>query len=203
MPIDLNRKRKTKNPCLVCFMHLERCICSSIPKLSLRTKLSLIIHHRELKRTTNTGRLAIQALTNSQMYIRGLDKQALDLTNILSDSYETYILYPSDDAIDIESLKPNKPVHLIVADGNWRQAGKLHRRHSELSHIKKVKISQANLATIHLRNEHMKEGYSTLEAIALAIGIFEGEKVRDELLNLYQVKLQATLKGRGKLSEHS
>lgn len=180
-------------------MHLERCICHLIPEINVKTKLSLVIHHRELKRTTNTGRLAVHALTNSEMIVRGKDRTPLDLSSILSDEYETYVLYPADDAVDIETMKPRKPVHLIVSDGNWRQAGKLHRRHQELQHLPKVRISEKNLADANLRREHFSNGFSTLEAIAIAIGCFEGAAVRAQLLALYHAKLHATLQGRGRL----
>lgn len=178
-------------------MHLQRCICHLIPRLDLKTKLTLVVHHRELKRTTNTGRLAVHALVNSEMHIRGQEGNPLDLSSLLSDHYESYVLYPSEDAIDIENLKPKKPVQLIVSDGNWRQAGKLHRRHSELQHLPRVCIKQKNLAEVHLRREHFTEGFSTLEAIAIAIGSIEGEAVKESLMALYRAKLHATLEGRG------
>ena len=176
---------------------MDRCICAAIPKLDLKTKLSLVVHHRELKRTTNTGRLAVLALTNSQMIVRGKDRLRLDLTSILSSEYESYVLQPSEDAADIEELKPSKPVHLIVSDGNWRQASKLHARHPEIAHLPRVRISQKNLAKQHLRKEHFAEGFSTLEAIAIAMGFLESDAVKESLLKLYDAKLQATLIGRG------
>ncbi|MES2964170.1 MAG: tRNA-uridine aminocarboxypropyltransferase [Bdellovibrionota bacterium] len=191
------RKRKTVDPCQTCFMHMERCICAFIPKLELKTKLSLVIHHRELKRTTNTGRLAVHALTNSQMIVRGKDRTRLDLTSILSPDYDTYVLQPSEDAIDIEDLKITKPVQLIVSDGNWRQASKLHARHPEIAHLKRIRISQKNVSKSHLRKEHFEEGFSTLEAIAITMGVLEGDSVKESLLKLYQAKLQATILGRG------
>lgn len=193
----ITRKRKTVDPCDVCYLHKTRCICHLIPKIKTKTKLSVIIHHRELKRTTNTGSLATHALVNSKMYIRGLIQSPLDLTQILSDGYESYVLYPSDDAQDIESIKASKPVHLIVSDGNWRQASKLHRRHRELSHLPRVRINEKNRATQHLRREHFEEGFSTLEAIAIAFGYLENEIIKKQLLDIYQAKLAATLVGRG------
>lgn len=178
-------------------MHPQRCICHAIPKLDLKTKLVLVVHHRELKRTTNTGRLATHALLNSEIYIRGKEHEPLNLSSLLSEEYESYVLYPSDDAIDIENLKPSKPVQLIVSDGNWRQAGKLHRRHPELSHLPRVRINEKNLAKNHLRREHFEEGFSTIEAIAIAMGNLEGATVKENLLELYKAKLHATLEGRG------
>ncbi|XGC81899.1 tRNA-uridine aminocarboxypropyltransferase [Bdellovibrio bacteriovorus] len=193
----ITRKRKTIDPCPTCFLHRDRCICAFIPKHDLKTRVSLIIHAKELKRTTNTGRLALHALTNSQMYVRGGSTERLDLNLLLVPEYETYVLFPSDDAVNLEDIKPQKPIQLIVTDGNWRQASKLNTRHPELAHVPRVKIGAANTARYHLRKEHFSEGLATLEAIALAIRIIEGEEVGDSLLGLYQRKLTATLQGRG------
>lgn len=191
------RNRKTVSPCEGCRLHLDRCICRFIPTLDLKTKLTLVVHNRELKRTTSTGHLAVKALLNSELHIRGKENEPLDLSSILTDQYETYVLYPSADAVAIESLVPKKPVQLVVSDGNWRQAGKLHRRQPELKDLPRVCITTKNSSSQNLRHEHFEEGYSTLEAIALAFGFFEGAIVRDQLLELYQHKLKATLQGRG------
>lgn len=195
------RKRKTLDPCPICYLHRQRCICSEIPKLNVPTRLSLIIHAKELKRTTNTGRLALHALVNSEMYVRGQSNERLDLSAMLDPNYESYVLFPSDDALDLEDIKPQKPIQLIVTDGNWRQASKLNTRHPELSHLPRVKISSKNTALYHLRKEHFSEGLATLEAIALAFGVIEGSEVGNSLMELYQKKLKATLKGRGQLPE--
>src|SRR5262249_13173860 len=143
------------------------------------------IHAKELKRTTNTGRLALHALVNSEMLVRGESRERADLSHLILPNYENYVLYPSEDAIELEELKPLRPVHLIVSDGNWRQAGKLNTRHPELSHLPRVKIGSRNLARHHLRKEHFSEGLSTLEAIALAFGVLEGPAAGASLMSLY------------------
>jgi DTW domain-containing protein YfiP len=191
------RKRKTKNPCPTCFMHIERCICAAIPKLNLRTRVALLIHSKELKRTTNSGRLAIHALSNSKMYVMGAISGRPDLSDLLSPEYESYVLYPSDDAVELNTIKTDKPIQLIVSDGNWRQASKITTRNKELSDLPRVKITRPNRAEHHLRKEHFKEGLSTLEAIAEALATIEGESVGECLRALYLEKLNATLIGRG------
>lgn len=199
--MNLNRKRKTKNPCSGCGLNPELCLCSEIPLLTLKTKLCLIIHHRELKRTTNTGRLALKSLTNSEMRIRGeKDKGPLDLSDLLVPNYRTVLFYPGDEAQELttEFVKQSPlPIQLLVPDGNWRQASKVASRHPELQNIERIKISAKNTANQHLRAEHFDAGMSTLEAIAQALGIIEGAEVKDALLKLYHLKLTRTLKGRG------
>jgi DTW domain-containing protein len=200
--MKISRQRKTQDPCQICFLHKDRCICDTLPHLSLRTKITLIIHSKELKRTTNTGRLATKALINSEMRIRGQEHEALDLSDLLSPSYRTYLFFPSANAIELNHelvASSSMPIQLIVPDGNWRQASKVHYRHHELGHIPRVKISTPNPALLHMRAETTDAGMATLEAIACALGIIEGEGVKKELMDFYLRKLEGTLKGRGQL----
>jgi len=199
-PLPENRKRKTKDPCPGCYLHKARCMCSEIPVLNLKTKISLVIHTKELKRTTNTGRLAIKALSNSEMRVRGEGNDTLDLSNLINSNYETFLFYPTENAIELSEHFKNdyiKPIHLIVPDGNWRQASKVHTRHHELKDIPRVKISTPNMAKLHLRKESFESGMATLEAIAHALGFIEGENVKNELMKVYWKKLEQTFIGRG------
>ncbi len=198
-----NRKRKTKAPCQICFLHVDRCICAQIPKLDLRTKLCLVVHARELKRTTNTGRLAVQALTNSEMRIRGEGREALDLSDWARDSkYRTLLFFPAENAQALTAefvAQDPRPIQLIVPDGNWRQASKVNTRYPELANVPRVMIKSPNQSKHHLRAETTLEGMATLQAIAEAVGVIEGPELAEPLKQLYQAKLQATLAGRGKI----
>ena len=48
-----------------------------------------------------------------------------------------------------------------------------------------------------LRHETKPGGLATLEAIALAMGVLEGEYIQVALQSLFELKLQRTLLGRG------
>ncbi len=203
---SLSRKRKTKDPCQVCYLNHGLCICESIPSLDLMTRLCVVVHHRELKRTTNTGRLALKALVNSEMRVRGVTREILDLSDLLTPEYRSLLLYPSEDAEDLTPefiLKDPRPIQLIVPDGNWRQASKVHYRHHEFKDVPRVMIRAPNQAKFHMREEHRTEGMATLEAIACAMGVIEGEGVKVALMKLYNKKLVATLMGRGVLTGQS
>lgn len=193
-------KRKTQDPCEGCSLHRTLCICEFIPSLELKTKLTLIVHVKELKRTTNTGTLAVKALLNSQALVRGRMHEPLDLSSLLDPRYRPVLLYPADDAVELNSdfvkLSP-LPIHLIVPDGNWRQASKVHYRHAEIRDIPRVKIKSPKDETRRLRAEPTPEGMATLQAIAYALGVIEGESAQIPLLQLYKLKLERTLQGRG------
>jgi DTW domain-containing protein len=193
-------QRKTQDPCEGCFLHRRLCICEFIPSLNLKTKLSLVVHAKEMKRTTNTGTLAAKALTNSEVFIRGKLNEPLDLTLQLTPNYRHVLFYPSDEALvlDHSFVKQSPlPINLIVPDGNWRQASKVHHRHAELKNLPRVMIKTTNTETQHLRAETTEYGMATLQAIAHAFGFIESEDVKNELLKLYKLKLSRTLQGRG------
>jgi DTW domain-containing protein len=169
-------------------------------RIELKTKLCLVIHHRELSRSSNTGLLAIRALVNSEVRVRGEHREALDLQDLLTKQYRSFLFYPSADAIELNQalvMREATPIQLLVPDGTWRQARKIHSRHPELRDLPRVKISTPNNSIYQLRAQSKPERMATLQAIAHGLGIIEGDRVRVQLMKLYQAKIERTLRGRG------
>jgi DTW domain-containing protein len=191
---------KAKQRCSVCGASLTLCMCAEVPQLDLRTKVALVIHHRELSRSSNTGLLALQSLVNSELRIRGDSREALELSDLLSPDYRTLLFYPSADALELDRelvCRDSRPIQLIVPDGTWRQARKIHSRHIELRNIPRVKISAANRGTFQLRAQSRPERMATLQAIACALRIIEGDLVAARLMKLYHARVDRTLRARG------
>ena len=158
----------------------------------------------ELKRSSNTGWLALRALLNSEMRVRGETREALDLRDLLTHRYRTFLFYPSVDAVELDHelvAQDATPIQLIVPDGTWRQARKVHSRYHELKDVPRVKISKPDGSKFHLRAQHRPEGMATLQAIAHALGVIEGDLVKAQLMKLYDTKLERTLIGRGLLRD--
>jgi len=196
-------RKQTKDPCSVCYLTRTLCICDSIPTLDLNTRVCLVVHVRELKRTSNTGRLALKALVNSEMRVRGNTRETLDLSELLTPRYRTFLFYPAANAVELDRelvAQDRTSIQLIVPDGTWRQASKVHSRHHELRDVPRVKISAPNLSKFHLRAQHRPEGMATLQAIAHALGVIEGDLVKAQLLRLYDLRVERTLRARGWLS---
>jgi DTW domain-containing protein YfiP len=200
--MSIQRQRKTRDPCPSCYLHRERCICHLLtPQLDLATRVTLVVHAKELKRTTNTGRLAMQVLKNSETCVRGLNQAPLNLSHLVRPDYDSFLLSPTTTAIELSEIdiqNRTKPIHLIVPDGNWRQASKVAVRHAELRTLPRVKLTRlpGEIPQTTIRKEHFADGMATLEAIAYALAHFEGAEVATRLLALYTAKLAATLEGR-------
>lgn len=194
------RSRKTINLCPICSSTRAQCVCDAIPRIELATRVCLVIHHKELKRTSNTGLLALRALVNSEMRVRGEARAPLDLTDLLTSRYRTFLFYPSDDAVELDrklAAEDGTPIQLIVPDGSWGQAGKVPHRHPELKDVRRVKLGAPVVPSMQLRVQHRPEGMATLQAIAHALGIIEGDPVRQKLMDLYDLKVARVLSARG------
>ena len=200
----MTRARKIKNPCPMCAASRLLCLCDVIPKIELSTRICLVVHHRELTRSSNTGLLALRALVNSELRIRGEAREPLDLKDLLIPEYRTFLFYPSNDAAELNKElvgEQSTPIQLIVPDGTWRQARKLHSRHPELKHVPRVKIRTPNNSIFQLRAQSRPERMATLQAIASALRIIEGDLAAAQLMTLYHLKIERTLIGRGLLRE--
>lgn len=68
----MGKRERAKNRCPECLMSAPLCLCAERPAIATTTSVIIVMHHREVKMPTNTGRLAHQCLTNSALVLRGL-----------------------------------------------------------------------------------------------------------------------------------
>ncbi len=186
-------------------MRLECCLCAEIAacrgSIMTNTKVTVLMHHREQKLTTNTGRLASLALPNCEIRLRGLPKAPLDPSGILDPNRQALYLYPTQDAVPLNAeylKKILKPITLIVPDGSWRQAFKVSKRELFLKDVPKVYLPSGRASSYQLRFEHLEGGLATFEAIARAIGIIEGLEIQNSLEEVFNLMVSRTLKTRGR-----
>lgn len=195
--------QKTKERCSVCMLQIPVCMCRLVPSITTQTKLTLIIHAHEVNRPTNTGSLAVRCLTNSAMHIRGkLGGAPIDTSGFLSDDRTTFVLFPDEGAVDLDaafvsSLK--KPVNLIVPDGNWRQASSIPRRETILRDLPRLRLPFASPSEYRLRRKPKQrdDGLATMEAIARAFAVLEGQDVYEQLMDIFRIKVSRSLWIRG------
>ena len=168
-------------------MHIELCLCKELPCLETRTRVVLLMHAQEAHKPSNTGRLAHLCLPNSEIRYRGLkDAAPLSLDGLTDESYETWMLYLSDrsELLSKELVeRVEKPVRLLVLDGNWSQASRLGAKLSKQlpSSVKHVKLGSGLPSEYRLRSEHHPDGLATFEAIARALGFLDGAPVQEKL----------------------
>jgi DTW domain-containing protein YfiP len=184
-------------------MHITLCICDVMPRIETRSRLALLLHHREVGKPTNTGQLAARCMPNSVVAVFGeLDRPST--LPAIGAHEQALLLYPADDAVPItEYATSERPSVLIVPDGSWRQAHKMRRRIPGLSEVPCVTLPGLARTSYRLRSENHEGGLATLEAIAHALRILEpeGEAVEAALLRVFRIMVDRTLWLRGQLSD--
>lgn len=191
--------------CSDCKLHVPLCICEMLPRINTDLRLLLVIHRRELDRPSNTGMFAVKCLAQGEAWVRGaMGTEALDFTKLADDGFTNLLLYPNEDAMVltpelVAGLK--KPVRLIVPDGNWGQASRTASRIRSSLNPQTVIIPPGKRTEYRLRKEMHKDGLATFEAIARVMGLFEGEKVQQELEHFFRILVERSLYMRGRLGK--
>jgi len=178
------------------------CLCPVIPQLDIRTRLIVLMHWRESRTTTNTGRLAKLVVPQSEIRLRGKPGATFDGSGLETPGRKTLFLFPSAEAatLDQEFLAKNPgPYTLVVPDGTWGQAKKFHRREPALSTLTPIKIPPGKPSEYRLRKESQPDHVSTFEAIARALGVIEGPAIQAELEKLFRIMIERILWSKGKL----
>ena len=196
-----NTTQKTKQLCQNCGLPEIVCICDRINKISLKTKVSVIIPYSERFKASNTGGLVKATLTNSEIFIRGEKNKKFEASKVLKKDYQNLILYTGGRKLTHEYIKSfEKPVNLIVPDGTWTSAPRIIVREKEFHNIPKVTLFNPPFSQYKLRKHPNPEYISTFEAILYSLEIIENNsELKNQLLNYFLMKIDAMLWLRGKI----
>jgi DTW domain-containing protein YfiP len=201
----MSRRDNVEARCAGCQLHPTLCICALVPRLRTRTRLVVLVHYREARKPSNTGQLAARCVTRGNVEIFGRRGQVLEAP-VVGDDELPLLLFPDDDAAPISlHAASEKPIALFVPDGNWHQASKVRRRVPGLGAIQCVTLPEAGPTEYRLRAEPREGGLATLEAVARALGILEGDagpQTERAMLEVFRVMVERTLWFRGKLRDH-
>ncbi len=193
------RRETREKRCPQCKVHHLNCFCDQIKPLHLKTRVSLLVFKKEVFLPSNTANLTLMSLSNSTQFERGYEGVLLGEDFIANEDYQPLYLFPTDDAIELttEYLSNfDKPINLIVPDGTWRQAKKVHRREQLLKDVPRVKITPNKRSIYPLRRQKYEYGLCTHEAIAYALKIISGLNEFDTLMCHLKIFIDAHLKNR-------
>jgi DTW domain-containing protein len=144
-----------------------------------RTRVLILQHPREHEKAVNTARIAALALPSAELVV-GVDFSSSRVVNeaIASRERPAVLLYPGPQARDLERDPPSGPVTLVVVDGTWHQARSLLRKNPHLLALPHYAFAPDKPSEYRIRREPRPEYVSTIEALACALPLLEGEPAR-------------------------
>jgi DTW domain-containing protein YfiP len=185
----VRRNASPAQRCPDCRLHHALCLCAELPVVPSRTRVALVLHQLEERKSTNTGRLAVRCLPNSIVVAAPYPWQKAPGPCVL--------LFPDEQARPIEEWCGSSDLTLIALDGTWRQAARARRRFPGLLDLPSAFVpSQPPLYA--LRHDPRPGRLGTMEALVRALGALEGHDVQAPLERLLRLAAERTWSARGR-----
>lgn len=166
--------------CLRCLRPTAFCVCDALRPVATSARVVLLQHPREARLAICSAWLTRLALANAELH-RGFDFEGHARVQELASSSGASLLYPGDDAVPAVSLAGRPPTVLLVIDGTWLQAEKMLAANPRLAGLPRVSVAHEHPSGYReLRREPAPHCLSTIEAVACALGAFEGDPGRFE-----------------------
>jgi DTW domain-containing protein YfiP len=167
------------------------CVCPEVPTVITRTRVVIVRHYLEQSRASNSGRLANLALPNSVIVDHGAgggEEASRRGKALLPPLDGAWLLFPAGEPITAAPLPPVK--QLVVLDATWSQARRMYRKLDGLRGLPLLRLPDEPMPEARLRASPGAGRVSTIEAIARALRILEGEAVAAPLERLFQVAVE-------------
>lgn len=155
------------------------CLCPDLPTVATRTRIVIVRHHTERWRSSNSGRLAHLALPNSEIVEHG----GMGGVAVLPPLDGAWLLFPEGPAVAGPPVPP--PRQLVVLDATWSQARRMFRKLGGLRGLPILRLPDAPVPVARLRESPAPGRVSTIEAIASALRLIEGEALAAPLEALF------------------
>jgi tRNA-uridine aminocarboxypropyltransferase len=170
--------------CPRCLLQQRVCLCADVPAIATRTRIVIVRHHLERFRSSNSGRLAHLALTNSEIVEHGGSAGPAELADLDG----AWLLYPEGEPLHAAPVPP--PSQLVVLDATWSQARRMYRKLGVLRGLPLLRLPDEDVPAARLRESPGPGRVSTIEAIARALRLLEGDEVALPLEKLFEVAVR-------------
>jgi DTW domain-containing protein YfiP len=157
-------------------------MCGEITPMRTRTRVVILRHVDERFRSSNTGRIAAMALRGAEIVDHG---RAGGMPAELAPAPGTWLAWPEGPPAHVAPVPP--PERLVFLDATWHQARRMRRRLPLLRGLPVLALPIARVPAARLRVSPGPGRVSTIEAIAAALRLVEGEEPAAELERLFAI----------------
>jgi DTW domain-containing protein YfiP len=160
------------NLCLYCRRRLLTCVCQYLQPFMTDSRFVLLMHPMEFKKEkVGTGRFTHLILKNSEIIVDvGFDENKRFLEVLSDEKYQTVILYPGDETIDLSKSESApklgmKPLQFFVIDGTWPCAKKMMKLTTKLHGLPRVSFNSQRISEFQVKHQPLPGCLSTVESI--------------------------------------
>jgi len=158
--------------CCRCKRPQSVCYCHTIKEIPNSWPVHILQHPRESGHGIGTAGIAALSLTNCTLQVGDKFTHA----SLAVDTQKAVLIYPSDDAVSLETLQEKSPQTLIFLDATWRKSHRMLLESPVLQGLPKVGLQVKQLSRYRIRKSKYASSLSTLEAIAHCLSFIENNE---------------------------
>lgn len=187
------------NLCLTCRRRLLTCVCQHIKPFDTESRFIILMHPMEFKKEkVGTGRFSHLILKNSEVLVDVSFDENHRLKELLNDSeYESFVLYPGVDPIDLGTDElpkkmTKKKAQFFVIDGTWPCAKKMMKLTTLLHHVPRVSFNSDRVSEFKVKHQPMPGCLSTVESLHQVIcdlnrmGVENTKNAEENLMEVFR-----------------
>ncbi|MFA6193191.1 MAG: tRNA-uridine aminocarboxypropyltransferase [Sulfurimonas sp.] len=183
-----------REKCYKCYRPKSSCMCEFINSIETKSKFIILMHPKEFKKVkNNTGFFTHQSLSNSELFI-GIDFTNNSRINEIIETHESFILFPSKDAINLTKQNPerlfsnSKSMAIFLMDSTWACTNKMFQESKNLQKLQHMSFESLRTSEYKIkeqpRSNYLSTIESTLEVLEL-LNFWHVEKIEQKSLDLF------------------
>ena len=147
-------------------------------------KITLLTHFKEFEKRSNTGRLVLDVLGDDAEQVRWdrMNPPAALLKEI--EAGGVALIYPG--AADEAGQDMTGIRRVILIDGTWHEARKIHQRSPYLQNIRRISLDTGEKSVYNLRKNQKEFGLCTAECVIEVLrrsgNVTEAELLKERFL---------------------
>ena len=182
--------------CSHCQFAPRWCVCAGLRLVPCPLPVAILLHRRESRRPTSTGRLLQRVVPSARTHLYAPDAPPSQ-ESVLHPGCEPWILHPQGERVPAGAQASTTQV--ILLDGNWREASRMLRRIESWG--RPVALPADSSSRYRLRNQHAEGMYSTAETLILLLEHLGLGQPASELRLQFELHVYAGLRSRGATRE--
>ena len=183
-----------REKCYNCYRPKSSCMCKYINKIETKTKFIILMHPKEFKKVkNNTGFFTHLSLSNSELFI-GIDFTNHKQINKIISTHESYILFPSKDALNLSKENPKKfkksdrDMAIFIIDSTWACTKKIFTQSENLKKLKHLSFVSQRVSEYQIKKQPESNYLSTIESTLLVLELLNSwrvENIEEEEFNKF------------------
>ena len=152
-------------------------MCKYFCKIETETKFIILMHPKEFKKVkNNTGRFTHKSLPNSELFV-GIDFSNHARVNAIIQTHQSYILFPSKDALNLSMHRPevckDKPLAIFLIDATWACTKSIFYHSSNLQKLPHMSFTTVRESAYSIKQQPSKEYLSTIESVLVVLELLD------------------------------